>query len=228
LSSAEVRGIDSNALEKSLPVQRMYKQNPKSLISILLLAHETSSRRKYAESFSLYLEALKIDSTQPLTSLCLAILLLFLCQHALVDLKPQVLVQASAFMDLYRKLRLESYRTSRVEKTKKIHPSDDIALNKEEEEGNEEEDWNEDYANEICLQQEIHYNFGRFFLEIKLNHFSMKHFKEVLSLSDHHPQLLRHRFSLTREAAHCLILLYQKCNMKRLALQVMKKYLTFS
>jgi tetratricopeptide (TPR) repeat protein len=207
LSQDEIKGIDSNAIERCLPVLRWHTLYPQSLSSTLFAAHEASNRRKYVESVELYLKAFKMDPTQPLTLLLLSIFFLFFSQHTLVGNKSEVMVKAVAFFNHYRATRM-SQTNGLISGT----------LN---EKGYEVPGHNE-------YKQEVYYNFGRFCQEVGLNHLAVDNYNEVLKIADIlKTQGINSQFSVTREAAFNLVIIYKKSNSLSFANDIMRKYLSF-
>lgn len=213
LSEAEVRGIDSNSFERCFPIRRLYTQYPDSTSLTLLHAHELASRRRYAESFDTHLRAYQLDPTQPQTCLCLGLMLLFFSQHVLVNRKPQVLIKGLAFMDQYRSQRVnvsEHNHNDRVDLANMSLGGDEMTS-----------------VSQQAIQQEIYYNFGRFFQEAKLFNLAVDNYNKALEIADTHPRLALTPFSLTREVAFNLILIYKQSGADNMVLNIMSKYLSF-
>lgn len=212
LSEAEIRGIDSNAFERNFPIPRLHHQNENVTPVVLLQAHALAARRRYAESFESYLKAFELDPSQPQTCLCLGLMLLFFSQHSLVNLKPQVLVKSLACMDQYRCTRLQVSvpRGERVDLNDRPSATSAATL-----------------VSQQAIQQEIYYNFGRFFQEAKLFNLAVENYKKALEIADNYPQLMSTPFSLTRDVAFNLTLIYKQSGADNLVLSVMIKYLSF-
>ncbi len=82
----------------------------------------------------------------------------------------------------------------------------------------------------------MHFNYARTFDDLKMYHLATKHYQRVLALADTHPHLHpshgaasstpgHGHLSLTREAAHNLVLIYKRSDAPDFALEVMLKYL---
>ena len=78
--------------------------------------------------------------------------------------------------------------------------------------------------NEASIKQEILYNLARLFDESNLPHLSIGLYYKVLDL---HDQIPKNKFNLTSEAAYNLMIIFKRSGAKELALEIMKKHLTF-
>ena len=78
-------------------------------------------------------------------------------------------------------------------------------------------------AYQASLEQEVYYNIGCFFLDIRLNHFAVSFFQKAVEVFCADEASL----PLTREAAFNLSLIYRQSGNDSMACAVMKKYLSF-
>ena len=78
----------------------------------------------------------------------------------------------------------------------------------------------------ICLQEAL-FNTGCTFHSAQLLFLAARNYEEALRLADAHPRLFKDEAipSLTRPAAHNLVLIYQHSRSDDMALSVMEKYL---
>lgn len=208
LNIPQTKGPGTGAIEVVLPVQKLFNQYPQSLGATLLSAHEYASQRKCAESLDKYLDAFCMDPEQPLSALCLASYLAFLCQHRLVKRRQETLLKAFACLGQYRNTRLSKKFVPEAEQRRKLQASQFETLNP------------------LSLEQEVLYNFGRFFQEIRLYHLAECHYWSVLQIAESHPEMKSKCLNLTREAAHNLVIILKMSDSHDLAYAIMKKHLT--
>lgn len=74
--------------------------------------------------------------------------------------------------------------------------------------------------------QEVHYNMGRAFHEAGLRHLAAQMYSKALALADE-PEVLDCGVNVTAEAAHNLVLIYRQSGARALAIEVMRKHLSF-
>ena len=77
------------------------------------------------------------------------------------------------------------------------------------------------------LHQETHYNLGRAFQELKMNHLAVAQYTKAISLAENSKKLASSCLNVTKEAAHNLVLIYKQSGAFDLALEIMLKHLTF-
>ena len=202
LTEAEMRPPNSILMEQSLPVTQYRRQEQQSLPFTLMSAHVQNIDRRHAEACQIYFESFCIDSSQPLNSLCLAKQLIFLSKHWLVLNRHETFVKAMACAMRYQRDRLTKFKTELLEAV-------DVEMID---------------INEASIKQEILYNLARLFDESNLPHLSIGLYYKVLDL---HDQIPKNKFNLTSEAAYNLMIIFKRSGAKELALEIMKKHLTF-
>lgn len=72
---------DFATLDTFLPVSKLKAQHPNSLPIALMSGHASAANRKYRDALERYLDAYMKDASQPLTCLCLAVLLIFIAAN---------------------------------------------------------------------------------------------------------------------------------------------------
>ena len=77
------------------------------------------------------------------------------------------------------------------------------------------------------MQQEILYNIGKAYQEIKLNHIATDFYLKAIKLHDENPTFAASKLNVTKEAVFNLIIIYKKSKAIDLAIELMDKYLIF-
>jgi general transcription factor 3C polypeptide 3 (transcription factor C subunit 4) len=180
----------------------VYRANPDTLAGVVMAGNEHVSGHHYREALEMYLRAFRIDPHQPLTSLCVATTLAYIAVHPLTARKQDVCGKAVAFFSHYAQMRML---------TGQCNGLSDVKMK--------------------SLQQEVFYNIGCFFTEIRLTHLAEDFFVKALQLFDDIVEKgdtdEQHSLPLTREAAFNLSIIYRKSGNERLAREVMVKHLNF-
>ena len=202
LRESEIRPPNSILMEQALPVTQYRRQEPQSLPFTLMSAHVQNIDRRHAEALQVYFESFCLDPSQPLNSLCLAKQLIFLSKHWLVLNRHETFVKAMACAVRYQRDRLAKFKIELLSAV-------DVELID---------------VNEASIKQEILYNLARLFNEVNVPNLSIGLYYKVLDL---HDQIPKSKFNLTAEAAYNLMIIFKKSGAKELALEIMKKYLTF-
>eukprot|EP01036_Dinobryon_divergens_P026028 gene26030-34630_t len=200
-------------LENLFPVSKLLTIKQNSVVSALLAGHEAALYRKHADTMQKYLDAFCFDSQQPLDRHdCVVKGLLFLYHY--INLRRE------------HAKRLKKSRSTTTTSTPSEQPVDNSSSSSSSSSSDVE------LISELGLRQETHYNLGRAFHEIKLNHLAVIQYKHALEIADQissrqSPSLSPCSLNVTREAAHNLVLIYKHSGAKNLALELMLKYLTF-
>ena len=163
----------------------------------LLAANDDLLKGRYGHALGYYVDALILDPEQPVTSLCLGTLLIFLSCHPLVKYRMETLIKGLACLKQYESTR----------KRQKL-PDQDDNMN----------------LQELSVRQEVLYNFGHAFQDLKLNHIALKCYNEALELVDENPLMLT-KMNVTRETAHNLVLILKQSESFELCEEIMRKYL---
>jgi hypothetical protein len=140
-----------------------------------------------------------------------------------VNRKPQVLLKGLAFMDQYRSLRINISDCSHDERVDLANVSSSSSSSSTTTLDRHEMTT----VSQQAIQQEIYYNFGRFFQEAKLFNLAVDNYKKALDIADHCPELALTPFSLARETAFNLTLIYKQSGADNMVLSTMIKYLSF-
>jgi len=177
--------------------QKILQNNKNSIPLTLLAANDELNRAKYGNAVGYYVDALKLDPEQPVTSLCLGTLLIFLSCHPLVKYRIETLIKGLVC--------LKQYETTR-KRQKLLNQDDDMNLQ------------------ELSIRQEVLYNFGHAFQDLSMNHIAQKCYTEALQLLDENPLLLT-KMNVTREAAHNLVQILKQSESYDLCQEIMRKYL---
>jgi len=191
-------GINNKESAKGIESYTKIIQNNKSSIPMTLLAgNDDLLKGRYGHALGYYVDALILDAEQPVTSLCLGTLLIFLSCHPLVKYRMETLIKGLACLKQYESTR----------KRQKL-PDQDDNMN----------------LQELSVRQEVLYNFGHAFQDLKLNHIALKCYTEALELVDENPLMLT-KMNVTRETAHNLVLILKQSESFDLCEEIMRKYL---
>ena len=177
--------------------QKIIQNNKSSIPLTLLAANDELNRAKYGSAVGYYVDALKLDPEQPVTSLCLGTLLIFLSCHPLVKYRIETLIKGLVCLKQYENTR---------KRQKLLNQDDDMNLQ------------------ELSVRQEVLYNFGHAFQDLSMNHIAQKCYTEALQLVDDNPLVLT-KMHVTREAAHNLVLILKHSESYDLCQEIMRKYL---
>lgn len=256
-SAEETLGVGTSALHVRLPVARYYNANPhRNLAALMMSAPDLASRRKYGFALQRYLDAYEMDPSQPLTCLCIASSLSFLYSHPLVKKRREVILKGLAALCRYRTLRLEHKLTQQAKSFFSSPPSifsssfSFATASSSHASSNgavlagiasragvgsgmtgsgrvSSRPTSEELLSELGRRQEVLYNFGRYFQDLKLFHLAADHYIQAIELAEQNPSLASGALHLTREAALNLCLIYKQSGARDLALDVMVKHLSF-
>lgn len=195
LSRACVNGRENSRSIESY--SKLLQSNKNSIPLTLLAANDDLLKGRYGFSLGYYVDALKLDSEQPVTSLCLGTLLIFLSCHPLVKYRMETLIKGLACLKQYESTR----------KRQKLGDQNDNSN-----------------LQELSVRQEVLYNFGHAFQDLKLNHIAVKCYSEALQLVDDNPLMLT-KMNVMRETAHNLVLILKQSESYDLCEEIMRKYL---
>lgn len=148
-----------------------------------------------------YLDALYFAPDEPLIALCVSIFYIFLSLQSHTTSKQDICLRGITIYSHYIQLRLQ--QTQKIRSGQRGQGDDVVAKS---------------------CQQEIFYNLGLLFYQIKLSHLSEHYLKKVLALEDHREGK---SLPLTAEAAHHLVIIYRESDNESLAAEIMERYLTF-
>ena len=84
-----------------------------------------------------------------------------------------------------------------------------------------------DVLDELCRVQEVFFNVGRAMQSVQLNHLAHHMYEKALQLAHDFPRLAESKLNLTREAAFNLVVLYQASRNDALALNVIRRHLSY-
>jgi len=141
-----------------------------------------------------------------------------LANNAIVKARHDKVMKGLLFLHHYIQLRKEqSIRCSKIDHiNSETHDRDVLGHDTVES------------ISELSLLQETHYNLGRAFQELKLNHLAVEQYIKALEIAEKNDEFrTSSSLNVTREAAHNLVLIYKHSGAVDLALEVMLKHLTF-
>jgi tetratricopeptide (TPR) repeat protein len=220
LSASSVSRYGS--VETLMPVQRLYTVYSNSVPLCLWGAHELFGRKKYQDMMERYIDAFKLDPSQPLSALCLANALLYFAKNStFVKKKHLVLLKSFACFHRYRALRLLNDSSGRLQSIAYDAdlPPENKAIGLDQ--------------FECSIAQEVLHNFGRFYQEVHLNHLAEKIYCKILTLESMRPKMRPGLLagstvaSVVKETAHNLAIIYRNSGANDLAFEVMREYLTY-
>mmetsp|Transcript_34276 Transcript_34276/g.49810 ORF Transcript_34276/g.49810 Transcript_34276/m.49810 type:complete len:835 (+) Transcript_34276:3-2507(+) len=206
-------------LENLFPVGKLLALKHNSVVSNLLAGHEAALYRKHSETLHRYFDAFCLEPLQPLVSLCLGSYLIMLANNAIVKGRHDNVIKGLLFLNHYIQLRREQ--------SKRCHSIEQSSNETNESRDRLGQDTVETIS-ELGLLQETHYNLGRAYQELKLNHLAVDQYIKALEIVEKNDQFaISSSLNVTKEAAHNLVLIYKHSGAVDLALEVMLKHLTF-
>jgi tetratricopeptide (TPR) repeat protein len=198
---------DLSPLETMFPVLQLKTLNLESLPLTIMAANNAIYHRRYAQAMEKYLIAYRLDKEQPLTCLCLSAFIVFLSMHHTLhqsaDGRHQVYGKGLAFLIKYAELR----------KGQQAKQSDVMS--------------EKERLHSLCLQQEVWYNMGRSYHDVKLLHLAVAMYNKALAIAEDEPKVKTLPSHCTREAAHNLVVIYKSSKAINLALSIMQRHLSF-
>lgn len=88
--------------------------------------------------------------------------------------------------------------------------------------------YEEEKLHGLCIEQEVWFNLGRSHHEVGLLHLAEDCYRNVLDIAESSPALKSlDGYHVTAEAAHNIVLIYKRAGAPNLALEVIRKHLTF-
>ena len=139
--------------------------------------------------------------SSPVPPLCIGSLLLGAAMHRNVNDRHVAVVRAMSFISAYAKLRL---RRAPMDKDEGAARANSGAITRPE------------------VRQEVEYNTGRAFHHLGMLHHATMCYRRALEMHEEMPAAA----SVTREAAHNLVLVYQQTGAIPLARRVVARYMT--
>jgi tetratricopeptide (TPR) repeat protein len=203
----------SSALHAKLPLHYLYKHrtlgdpSPNSLANLVLAAHDQVSKKHYGDALRYYCDAYILDGEQPLVCLCMANLLLFMGHNLRCSDNSTIIFKAFCVLDRYRVLRL-----AHAEKLRQNPPiAVDGVIN----------------VDPLALEQEVAFNIGRALHELRLYGLARESYVRCLEIAEQMGNPVEgEALTLTREAAHNLVLIYRRSGNVDLAYCTMKRWLS--
>ncbi len=239
--SQESRRVKGGSIERFISVSRLVSRSPNAVPSCLFSAHESGARRRYSDALEGYLDAFVEDPTQPMVSLSIATILLFFANHYLVGQRMQVLVKGLAFLQHYKDSRIKcldklSANDSSSSSSSSSSSGSSSSSSSSSSSGHSDHDSlvEKELITEDALAQEVFYNTGRAFHELKLHGLATRCYRDCLEIADRNPSWTGHGsgggggklLHVTKQAAHNYTLLLRAVGSEDEAFSVMTKYLT--
>jgi len=203
----------SSSLHAKLPLHYLYKHrtlgdpSPNSLANLVLAAHDQVSKKHYGDALRYYCDAYILDGEQPLVCLCMANLLLFLGHNLRCSDNSTTIFKALCVLDRYRVLRL-----AHAEKLRQNPPLPAEGVIS---------------VDPRALEQEVAFNIGRALHELRLYGLARESYVRCLEIAEQMGNLVEgEALTLTREAAHNLIVIYRRSGNVDLAYCTMKRWLS--